>query len=121
LQSNEKKPRNQIAGQKKEIAVMTMPDDEPNRNINQQKSDAELGIVAEWPISAGQVLRISVEPYKGAWLFNVRKWFDPGNGELRPSKQGVALSVKHLPKLAEAVNGALSAARSRGLVAGSGQ
>ena len=38
-------------------------------------------------------------------------------GELRPSKRGIALSVKHLPQLAEAVAKALTIARERELIA----
>jgi hypothetical protein len=50
------------------------------------------------------------------WLFNVRKWFEAANGELRPGKQGLALSVKHLPRLVEAVTSAEHFARERGLI-----
>jgi len=114
-------PRNWIAGQKEKFAMNNMPDDELHRNSNHKKSDPPLGIVAEWPLNARETVRVSIEQYKGALLFNVRKWFDAGNGELRPGKHGIAFGVKHLPKLAEAVNGALALARSRGLIAGSGQ
>jgi Transcriptional Coactivator p15 (PC4) len=82
---------------------------EPQRN-----SDA--GIIAEWPLKRHERLRVSLELFNGVWLINSRKWFEADNGEWRPSKQGIALGVKHLPQFVEAVTKALSIARERGLI-----
>jgi hypothetical protein len=78
-------------------------------------------IVAEWPLSRHERLRVSVELFKDVWLVNCRKWFEAENGELRAGKQGIALGVKHLPRLAEAVAEALLIARERGLIAVDGE
>jgi hypothetical protein len=94
----------------------TQAHQEPRRNSDQTKSDAGAVIVAEWPLSRHEHLRVSVELFNGVWLVNCRKWFEAENGELRPGKQGIALGVKHLPRLAEAVANALSIARERGLI-----
>jgi len=85
---------------------------EPQRNSHQTKSDPHAGIIAEWPLKRHERLRISLELFNGVWLINI----EAESGEWRPSKQGIALSVKHLPHLADAVAKALSIARERGLI-----
>jgi hypothetical protein len=87
----------------------------PQGNRHPQKDHQSPAIVAEWPIKRGEVVRVSIEQYKSSWLFNVRKWFEADDGEMRPGK-GLALSVKHLPRLAEATAKALEIARARGLL-----
>jgi hypothetical protein len=73
-------------------------------------------IVAEWAISRHERVRVSIEQFKGVDLINIRKWFEAEDGSLRPGKAGIALNVKHLPQLADAVAKAFSGARERGLV-----
>jgi hypothetical protein len=77
-------------------------------------------IVAEWALNKRETLRVSIELYRGTWLINVRKWFEGADGELRPGNKGIALGLRHLPQLQEAVTKALSFARERGLVAVAG-
>jgi hypothetical protein len=89
-----------------------MAQQEPQRNSDQTKSE---GIIAEWPLKRHERLRVSLELFNGIWLLNSRKWFEAESGEWRPSKQGIALSVNHLPQFADAVANALSIARERGL------
>ena len=89
---------------------------EPQRNSHQTKSNPAAEIIAEWPLKRHERLRISLELFNGIWLINSRKWFETESGEWRPSKQGIALSVKHLPQLADAVTKALSIARERELL-----
>jgi len=98
--------------------MQVMTRQEPHRN---SESDSEAGIIAEWPINKRETARVSIELYKGAWLINFRKWYEAEDGELRPTRHGVALGVRHLPRLADAINQALSIARERGLVAADGE
>jgi hypothetical protein len=77
---------------------------------------AENTVVAEWPINKRETVRLSIEKYNGVWLINLRKWFDADDGEMRPGKHGIALSVKHLPRLAEAISAAHRIAISQELV-----
>lgn len=65
-------------------------------------------IIDEWPINRRENVRISVEKYKGVDLVSIRKWFKAEDGLLRPGKAGIALNVKHLARLNEAVAKALS-------------
>jgi Transcriptional Coactivator p15 (PC4) len=97
--------------------MTTLTQDAPRGNRQHAKVDPEPVIVAEWPINKrGETARVSIEFYKGTWLINVRKWFEAEDGEMRPRK-GLALSVRHLPQLTEAVAKALSIARERELIA----
>jgi hypothetical protein len=75
--------------------------------------------IAEWIINnRRERVRVSIEQFKGVHLVNVRKWFEAEDGSLRPGKAGIALNVKHLPQLTEAVIKALSVASERELIAG---
>ena len=63
------------------------------------KSPTESELIAEWPLNArGDLLRVAIDFYRQTDL-NCRRWWLDGNGELRPRKAGVSLSVKHLPRL----------------------
>ena len=73
-------------------------------------------IVAEWPIKRGEVARVSIELYKNTWLINIRRWFEADDGTARQSK-GIAIAIKHLPQLADAITDALTVARERGFLA----
>jgi hypothetical protein len=97
------------------MTMKIMAQQEPQRNSNQSQNP-DTGIIAEWPLKRHERLRVSLELFNGVWLLNSRKWFEAENGEWRPSKQGIALGVKHLPHLAESVAKALSIARERGLI-----
>ncbi|MGO9399736.1 MAG: transcriptional coactivator p15/PC4 family protein [Xanthobacteraceae bacterium] len=94
--------------------MQTLAQNEPRGNRPQ--TDSDVGIIAEWPLKRHECLRVSIELFNGLWLINSRKWFEAENGEWRPGKQGIALGVKHLPQLAEAVTKALSIARDCGLI-----
>jgi hypothetical protein len=63
-------------------------------------------------------VRISIEQYKGIDLIDIRKWYSSNEDDAPgPSKAGIALNVKHLPALAEAVSKALAIAYERCMVA----
>jgi hypothetical protein len=67
-------------------------------------------IIAEWAINRRERVRVSIEQFKGIPLINIRKWFEADDGALRPGKQGIALNIKHLPQLADALIKARSVA-----------
>jgi hypothetical protein len=90
--------------------------DAPQGNRRSPCSDSDSVIVAEWPLNKAETARVAIERYKGVWLINIRKWYEGDDGELRPGK-GIALGVKHLPRLAESINKSLIIARERGLIA----
>ena len=51
----------------------------------------------------GEVVRITREEYKGADLINIRVWFTASDGELRPSKTGIAINGSQIDQLIEAL------------------
>jgi hypothetical protein len=81
---------------------------EPNKFTNE--------IIAEWPVSVSDRVRVSLDVYKGRPVINCRRWWLSDSGELRPGKAGIAFSVRHLPRLFDAVQDALAVATQRGLI-----
>jgi hypothetical protein len=74
-------------------------------------------IIAEWQVNKRERVRVSIEKFKSVDLINLRKWFSADNDDtLCPGKGGIALNVKHLPKLVDAIVKALAVATAQGLV-----
>lgn len=59
--------------------------------------------IAIIPKNAREELRISLDEFNGHELLNLRIWFHTGDGEMRPTKKGVALKVALLPELLAAL------------------
>lgn len=72
--------------------------------------DLPLLVAAEFDRNSREVVRITLETYKGHKLINVRTWYRDRDGELRPGKSGIAMSIAHLPALAEGLQKALELA-----------
>lgn len=53
--------------------------------------------------NAREEIRITLDDFKGHQLVNLRVWFDAGNGEFRPGKQGVAFRLDLLPEVLKAL------------------
>jgi hypothetical protein len=70
--------------------------------------------LAEWPRNSRETVRVRLDLYSGQFLVDCRSWWRDADGELRPGKGGLTLSVRHLPALATAVSAALAHARSAG-------
>ena len=51
----------------------------------------------------GEVVRIVREDYKGADLVNIRVWYRADNGEMRPSKTGIAIKGDKIDQMIEAL------------------
>jgi hypothetical protein len=96
------------------MRVMAQP--ESGRNSDRPGTNSDLKVIDEWPLNGSERLRVTIELYRGVWLINLRKWFEADDGELRPSKRGIAVSTRHLPQLAEAITQAVSIARDHGLI-----
>jgi hypothetical protein len=60
-------------------------------------------ILKEIPRERGEVLRLSVNEYKGKLLLNIRIWYTDENEELRPTKKGVTVNAKQFPDFKGAV------------------
>lgn len=73
-------------------------------------------IVAEWQRNAKDTIRVSLGRYNGRHTIDCRCWWRNDDGELKPGKAGLTLSVQHLDRLATALATALVRAREMGLV-----
>jgi hypothetical protein len=78
-------------------------------------------IIAEWPKSNGLVVRVALDKFKGRTYINARVWYTAADGELRPAKNGIGLSVRHLPDLIRAFQDALERARDLDVMEGGGE
>src|SRR5580693_1666503 len=89
----------------------------PRSNSSRSNADdVEPILIAEWPVSRGEIARVAIRNFKGSWLIDLRKWFETGDGQLRAGPKGISLSVKHLRRISEAMTEAIEVARSRGLL-----
>jgi hypothetical protein len=97
--------------------MTTLAQEAPRRNNSRSDADdVEPILIAEWPLSRGEIARVSIRSFKGTWLIDIRKWFETGDSQLRAGPKGISLSVKHLRRISVAVNEAIEVARSRGLI-----
>jgi len=98
----------------KRISKVDIPQNDETRNSSRNESQPV--IIAQWELNSRESLRVELHEYRGTQLIGIRKWFAGANGAMAPGKSGINLSLKHLPRLAEAVNEALSKALEDGLI-----
>src|ERR1700722_3329201 len=97
--------------------MSTLTQDAPRRNSSRSNADeVESILIAEWPLSRGEIARIAIRSFKGTWLIDLRKWYETGDGELRAGPKGISLSLKNLRRISAGMNEAIEVARSRGLI-----
>jgi hypothetical protein len=97
--------------------MTTLAQEVPPRNDSCSTADeVEPILIAEWPLSRGEIARVSLRSFKGTWLIDLRKWFETGDGQLRAGPKGISLSLKHLRRISVAMDEALEVARSRWLI-----
>jgi len=72
-------------------------------------------VIAESNRNAREVIRVALDRHEGRHTIKVRVWYRNGD-EIKPGKSGLALGVKHLPALADAMTNALVQARELGLI-----
>jgi hypothetical protein len=75
-------------------------------------------VIGEFQANAREVARVSLETFNGSDLVQVRKWFRADDGKLHPGKRGIAVNVRHLPRLVELLTSALKKARVLRLIDG---
>jgi hypothetical protein len=73
-------------------------------------------IIATIPKRRGEEIRITIQEYKGVPLCSVRLWYEDKAGEMRPGKDGLNVTMMHLPALSDALRDALGAAVKAGLI-----
>jgi transcriptional coactivator p15 (PC4) len=79
--------------------------------------EINMGIaVAEWGKGNGDVIRVELTSYRGHDMISIRTWRLGPGGEDQPLKNGINLTVKHLPKLVKALRRARKKATEAGLL-----
>jgi hypothetical protein len=73
-------------------------------------------IVGEFQANSRETARVSLEHFKGHDLVRLGKWYRDEHDVLRPGKGGIAVNVRHLPRLVELMSAALEQAREFGLI-----
>lgn len=60
--------------------------------------------VAEIIKNSRECIRITLDEYQGHDLVNIRVWYDAGDGEMRPTKKGLAFKTELLTEVREALS-----------------
>jgi hypothetical protein len=75
-------------------------------------------IVAGWPKNGRETLQVRIDVYKGQPIIDIRSWYQGADGNLKPGRGGLTVSIRHLPALAGAIGKALAIAREARIVGG---
>src|SRR6478609_5766832 len=75
-------------------------------------------VIAEWQRNSREIIRIALDQYKGRDIVDARAWWRNEDGNWRPGRNGLTLSLKHLPSLAEGLGDAVRRARQLGIIEG---
>ena len=73
------------------------------------KAKDEMHVVNVFVKNAFEEVRAYLQPYKGGQLAHIRVFTPDKNDVDRPTKKGIALNIRDLPKLAQAVDALLAA------------
>lgn len=74
-------------------------------------------LIAEWPRSSREAIRIQLALYNGNPVVDIRAWYVGADGVPSPGRKGITLSVRQLPALSAGVARALKVARQHELLA----
>jgi hypothetical protein len=72
--------------------------------------------VAEWPRNSREIVRVNLDIYNNNHTVDARAWWTDAQGNLRPGRSGLTLSVRHLVALADGLGEAVRQARALGLI-----
>jgi hypothetical protein len=73
-------------------------------------------LIASIGKNRSEVIRVSLSEYNGHDLANLRVWFTADDGDMRPSKAGIAFRLEKLPAVIQALNDLEAEARRLGLI-----
>jgi hypothetical protein len=105
-------------GEAQENVGLGKHDDGGDDNQRQPATQEQAVVVANWPKNARELFRVALDVYRDRHVVDVRVWFVGADGTERPTRSGLTVSIRHLPKIADAIAKALAEARARGLVDG---
>jgi hypothetical protein len=103
-----------------ELRLSALNDNSDSINSSAKQSPALPIVIAEWwRDRSGRSVRVQLDCYEGHNLVDVRTWWTNDAGKLAPGK-GFACSVRHLPRLAKAIDKAVAKAIELGWIDGEG-
>jgi hypothetical protein len=73
-------------------------------------------LIDEWQRSNRETIRVFLDRFQGRAIVHVRVFYFDAAGISRPGRDGLALGIGHLPKLADAICEAYRLACERGLI-----
>lgn len=73
-------------------------------------------IIARWPKSVREELRLHLDTYADHPIFCIRAFYWDGAGKLQPSRNGFTCSTRHLKQTANALSLAVVEAERLGLI-----
>ncbi len=77
-------------------------------------------VIAEWQKNSRETLRVRLDSYQGQAVICARAWYTDSDGNLKPGRGGLTVSIRHLPALAAALARAGEIATSAGLLEAKG-
>jgi hypothetical protein len=72
-------------------------------------------VVADIPKNQRETIRVELDEYEGNQLVATRVWYSD-DGELKPTRKGLSIAIKHLPAIRAALEQAEKVARAEGLL-----
>lgn len=72
-------------------------------------------IIRDIPKNGRETIRVELVEFEGTQLVAARVWYVDGD-ELRPTRKGLSLAIKHLPALVQALQQAERNAREAGIL-----
>lgn len=73
-------------------------------------------VISQFEKNATEVVRISLTEYRGHKLIDVRVYYSDDEGQYRPTKKGVSLSVGLYPEFKQAIHALEKALLDRKLI-----
>ena len=73
-------------------------------------------IIAEWQKNSREVLRVKLDEFKGQPVICCRAWYQGEDGNMKPGRGGLTVSICHLPAILIAMSDAYKIALDTGLL-----
>ena len=73
-------------------------------------------VIAEWQKNSRETLRVAIDEFKGQPVICCRAWYQGADGNMKPGRGGLTVSIRHLPAILIAMSDAYKIALDTGLL-----
>ncbi len=73
-------------------------------------------LIGAIPFNSGDEIRVELTKYAGRSIISIWRWFVNDDGELQPTRKGIAISLENLSELNRLVSKAHKRAKREGLL-----